>query len=445
MNRIPRIQMKAAGLVCLLITSVALSACPRPDEPASDGARGDLHDASAAPDTPRLPDAPGPPDKGLDVAVSDLNPVLDTVPDASPKPDAPAPDASKPDVGKPDVGKPDSAVPSKEVCDGKDNDHDGKVDEDTEQPCYTGPAGTKGVGICISGVRYCNGGTYSKKCLGEVTPAAKEYCGDTQDNDCDGKTDYLDTDCPAPCVPTILPVHKMVGAIKDKAVGASVPTNHKVTCTTGQHTNSSGKKVTHLNMTFTNYEDAWVICRSDPALTPVDMTPFERDEVALVITLKVNSAKVHGQINFWYMDAGATCEKYVVLALPGKTNALGLGYHELAFFKSDAKKRKWPAKCDTGSSTADGGVADGGASSLLKTARVQIVNEWTNHSKYWTPPVSYVDPVIGDIDLLSVKLVPKSCLCQKHSDCHPATQFCCPVDFKPVKKNVCKSNCALPW
>ena len=46
--------------------------------------------------------------------------------------------------------------PSEEVCDGEDNDCDGTDDEDSEgstlsQSCYTGPAGTEDMGVCIAG------------------------------------------------------------------------------------------------------------------------------------------------------------------------------------------------------------------------------------------------------------------------------------------------------
>ena len=60
-------------------------------------------------------------------------------------------------------------------------------------PCYSGPAGTSGVGECKNGVRSCTGGKWGP-CTGSVGPSA-EAC-DGKDNDCDGVTDNGAT-CPA--------------------------------------------------------------------------------------------------------------------------------------------------------------------------------------------------------------------------------------------------------
>lgn len=59
--------------------------------------------------------------------------------------------------------------------------------------CYSGPAGTSGVGTCHGGTRTCAGGTWGA-CVGEVTPAA-DACGNGIDEDCDGiADDSLDED-----------------------------------------------------------------------------------------------------------------------------------------------------------------------------------------------------------------------------------------------------------
>jgi hypothetical protein len=55
--------------------------------------------------------------------------------------------------------------------------------EPLDETCYSGPTGTRAVGICQDGRRYCAGGT----CLGEVHPAVEACNG--EDDDCDGTAD----------------------------------------------------------------------------------------------------------------------------------------------------------------------------------------------------------------------------------------------------------------
>jgi len=80
---------------------------------------------------------------------------------------------------------------SEEVCDGRDNDCDGQIDEDDtgatlQRGCYAGPDGTVGVGECRSGVQLCVGGSFGG-CAGQVLPTT-ETCNERDDN-CDGTQD----------------------------------------------------------------------------------------------------------------------------------------------------------------------------------------------------------------------------------------------------------------
>lgn len=87
-----------------------------------------------------------------------------------------------------------------EVCDGKDNDCDGTVDDNIRVECFD----AKGTGCvynrllrrwtcqgeCKTGYRACVRGTLSTTCTGDVV-ARTEICRDRKDNDCDGSTDEI--------------------------------------------------------------------------------------------------------------------------------------------------------------------------------------------------------------------------------------------------------------
>jgi hypothetical protein len=83
--------------------------------------------------------------------------------------------------------------PSAEVCDGLlDQNCNGQVDEGcacvtgTNQACYSGAAGTAGVGLCHAGTQTCVNGQWGA-CTGQVLPTA-ETC-DGLDNNCNGQVD----------------------------------------------------------------------------------------------------------------------------------------------------------------------------------------------------------------------------------------------------------------
>jgi len=88
-------------------------------------------------------------------------------------------------------------LPEIEKPDNKDNDCNGKVDDGvvneckpgTKRVCYTGPQGTINVGVCKSGVQYCNPDSRWDPCKGQVIPLAETKDG--KDNDCNGKVDDI--------------------------------------------------------------------------------------------------------------------------------------------------------------------------------------------------------------------------------------------------------------
>jgi hypothetical protein len=87
-------------------------------------------------------------------------------------------------------------LPQPENCDTPlDDDCDGSIDDGIvnccklgeSRSCYSGPSGTEGVGICVSGTQDCKGeGLGFGPCVGEVTPQAELCSTLSADENCNG-------------------------------------------------------------------------------------------------------------------------------------------------------------------------------------------------------------------------------------------------------------------
>ncbi len=76
-----------------------------------------------------------------------------------------------------------SVAPSTEVCDAKDNDCDGTIDESLTR---TGTSKVVVSGACTTATEVCANGTWAPQ---GTPPAAFDTCGDNKDNNCDGQVD----------------------------------------------------------------------------------------------------------------------------------------------------------------------------------------------------------------------------------------------------------------
>jgi hypothetical protein len=82
------------------------------------------------------------------------------------------------------------AGPEPEVCDGKDNNCNGLID-DGANCCPEGkkrPCGFSSIGICELGLSMCMGGIWGS-CIGSVMPEQHDICDNGLDDDCDGEID----------------------------------------------------------------------------------------------------------------------------------------------------------------------------------------------------------------------------------------------------------------
>ncbi|UQA56277.1 DUF4215 domain-containing protein [Polyangium aurulentum] len=111
------------------------------------------------------------------------------------------------DTGEPVTACEGERTPAPETCDDAilDEDCDGQANEEGSdcicqpgqlEPCYTGPAGTQGTGICHAGQRAClaDGRTYGQ-CLSEQKPIPEDCEADLRDEDCDGQVNEEGPSC----------------------------------------------------------------------------------------------------------------------------------------------------------------------------------------------------------------------------------------------------------
>ncbi len=94
-------------------------------------------------------------------------------------------------------------LPARDVCNGTDRDCDGTPNTgcactlDMTRSCYTGPAGTAGVGACHAGSQTCVAsprpdGSFTSvwgTCVAQALPSSVDTCGNAIDDNCNGMVD----------------------------------------------------------------------------------------------------------------------------------------------------------------------------------------------------------------------------------------------------------------
>ncbi|HYD40873.1 MAG TPA: MopE-related protein [Anaeromyxobacter sp.] len=106
------------------------------------------------------------------------------------------------------------------------------------QPCYYGPTGTAGVGICRAGNRMCVNGSWGE-CQGGQTPLARD-CSSHLDNDCNGALDDTEPECitcPAPGTEPRICRVPGIARVGGSPTGAPTPGS---TCRDGERACSEG-------------------------------------------------------------------------------------------------------------------------------------------------------------------------------------------------------------
>ncbi|MCK6547910.1 hypothetical protein L6R52_18810 [Myxococcota bacterium] len=116
----------------------------------------------------------------------------------------------------PDHSDPANPIPSAEVCDGRDNDCSGGVDDDGVGSGFACDTGA--LGVCAEGTTLCTGGAV--RCVASQVASA-EIC-DALDNDCDGTIDDGNPGGGVACT---------TGQLGVCAAGTTSCSNGAITCT----------------------------------------------------------------------------------------------------------------------------------------------------------------------------------------------------------------------